>query len=89
MTLSSKSPNPDGAYAFMNYILDAKNGAKLANYVAFGSPNKESYPFLDPEIAANPVIYPDSTIMKKLVFLSDPGEAARFYDEAWTILKSR
>ena len=89
MTLSSKSPNPDGAYAFMNYILDAKNGAKLANYVAFGSPNKESYPFLDPEIAANPVIYPDSTIMKKLVFLSDPGEAARFYVEAWTILKSR
>ena len=89
MTLSSKSPNLDGAYAFMNYILDAKNGAKLANYVAFGSPNKESYPFLDPEIAANPVIYPDSTIMKKLVFLSDPGEAARFYDEAWTILKSR
>ncbi|MEE1277424.1 MAG: spermidine/putrescine ABC transporter substrate-binding protein [Fibrobacteraceae bacterium] len=89
MTLSSKSPNPEGAYAFMNYILDAKNGAKLANYVAFGSPNKESYPFLDPEMASNPVIYPDSTIMNRLVFLSDPGEAARFYDEAWTILKSR
>lgn len=89
MTLSSKSPNPEGAYAFMNYILDAKNGAKLANYVAFGSPNKESYPFLDPEIASNPVIYPDSSVMNRLVFLSDPGEAARFYDEAWTILKSR
>ena len=89
MTLSKDSQNKDGAYAFMNYILDAKNGARLANYVAFGSPNKASYPFLDKELVANPVIYPDSAIMKRLVFLSDPGDAARFYDEAWTTIKSR
>lgn len=89
MTLSSKAPNKEGAYAFINFILDAKNGAKLSDFVAFGSPNKASYPLLDPEMAKNQVIYPDSVTMSRLVFLSDPGEAARFYDEAWTIVKTR
>ncbi len=89
MTLSKGSGNIEGAYAFMNYILDAKVGAKLADYVAFGSPNKASYPLLNPEMAKNPVIYPDSNIMKRLVFLSDPGDATRYYDEAWTTVKTR
>jgi spermidine/putrescine transport system substrate-binding protein len=89
MTLSANSPNPDGAYAFMNYILEAEAGAKLANYVMFSSPNAASLPLIDSAALHNTVIYPDSATMKRLVFLSDPGKAAPYYNEAWTIIKSR
>ena len=89
MMLSSKAPNVKGAYAFMNYILDAKIGAQLANYIAFCSPNQASLPYIDKKMLADPVIYPDSATMNRLVFLADPQEASRLYDEAWTMVKTR
>lgn len=89
MTLSAKSQNRAGAYAFMDYILEAKTGAQLANYVFYGSPNQASMPYIDPEALADPALYPDSSIMSRLVFLADPGAAAPLFDEAWTIVKSR
>jgi len=89
MTLSSTSPNPAGGLAFMNYILDAQAGAKLANYIQYGSPNLAARPYLSEEDLANPVIYPDSAARARLDFLADPGPAARLFDEAWTAVKSR
>jgi len=89
MTLSSTSPNPQGGLAFINYILDAQAGAKLANFVQYGSPNRAAHPYLSEEDLANPVIYPDSLTMQRLEFLADPGRAARLYDEAWTTVKTR
>ncbi len=89
MTLSSKSPNPEGAYAFMNYILDAKIGAQLAKYINYATPNKASIEVLDKEFTENRVINPTESEIKRMVFLKDPGDAARLFDEAWTIVKTR
>jgi spermidine/putrescine transport system substrate-binding protein len=89
MTISSTAPNLAGAHAFINYILDAKAGAKLANYIQYGSPNQAAMPYITPEDLQNPVIYPDSSIMRRLEFLSEAGSAARLFDEAWTTIKSR
>lgn len=87
MTISANASNLKGAYAFMNYIMDAKIGAQLANYVGFGTPNKASYPFLDMKVIENKVIYPDSLTHKRLQFLHDPGDAARLYEEGWYKVK--
>ncbi|HSQ42016.1 MAG TPA: extracellular solute-binding protein, partial [Fibrobacteraceae bacterium] len=89
MTVSSTAPNPDGAHAFINYILDAKAGARLANYIQYGTPNQAALPMITPEDLENTVIYLDSSIMARLEFLSEPGSAARLFDEAWTAVKSR
>ncbi len=89
MTLSSKSPNPEGAYAFMNYILDAKIGAQLAKYINYATPNKASIEVLDREFTENRVINPTEAEIQRMVFLKDPGDAARLFDEAWTIVKTR
>lgn len=89
MTISATAPNLAGAHAFINYILDAQAGAKLANYIQYGSPNQAAMPFITPEDLKNPVIYPDSSIMARLEFLSEAGSAARLFDEAWTTVKSR
>ena len=89
MTLSSKAPNVDGAYAFMNYILDAQIGAQLAKYINYATPNKASLEVLETEFTENRVINPTEEEIKRMVFLKDPGDAARLFDEAWTIVKTR
>lgn len=89
MTLSSKAPNKDGAYAFMNYILNPQIGAQLAKYINYATPNKASLEVLDKDFTENRVINPTEEEIKRMVFLKDPGDAARLFDEAWTIVKTR
>lgn len=86
MTLSAAAPNPEGAYAFMNYILDAQNGAQLAKYISYATPNKAALELLDSTYLNNKVINPDEATMERLVF---PGDAVRLYDEGWALVKMR
>ena len=88
MTLSSKAKNPNGAYAFMNYILDAKIGAQLAKAINYATPNKASLEIMDEEFKNNRVINPNAQEIKRMVFLTDLGEAEKLFDEAWMIVKS-
>jgi len=89
MLLSSKAPNVDGAYAFMNYILDAKIGAQLAKFINYATPNKASLEVIDEAFKNNRVINPTKEEIDRMVFLKDPGDAAKLFDEAWTIVKTR
>ncbi len=89
MLVTARAPNPRGAHAFVNFILDAKKGAQLANFVRYPTPNRASLPFIKKEDLANPVIYPDAAAMARMQFLTDAGSGTRLYDEAWTAVKSR
>ncbi len=89
MLLSARTPNKEGAYAFMNYILDAKVGAQLAKYVNFATPNKESLNYLDGRFKNNRVINPSDEELKRLTILKDPGLTSRIFDEAWAIVKAK
>lgn len=89
MLLSSKAPNPEGAYAFMNYILDTKTGAKLAKYINYATPNKSSLNIIDSVFKKNNVVNPTRGDISRLVFLKDVGEAVEFYDQAWEYIKRR
>lgn len=88
MTLSSKAQNPEGAYAFMNYILDAQIGAKLAESINFASPNRASYKMIDEAVKKNRVIYPTREEIDRMVFLRDPGDASKLFDDAWADIKA-
>ena len=89
MLLSSKASNVAGAYAFMNYILDAEVGAKLAKSLNFATPNKASLEVIDDSFKNNRVINPNKQEINRMVFLTDLGEIERLYDEAWMIIKTR
>ena len=89
MLLSSRASNIEGAYAFMNYILDAKVGAQLAKYINYATPNKASLEVIDDDFKNNRVINPNEEEIRRMVFLMDLGISTRFYDEAWNIVKRR
>ncbi|QBG48992.1 spermidine/putrescine ABC transporter substrate-binding protein [Verrucomicrobia bacterium S94] len=89
MCITRKAPNKDLAYKYINFILDAKNGAQLSNYIAFATPNKASLPLIDKELIENPSIYPDAATEKKLEFILDAGANTAMYGELWKMIKTR
>jgi spermidine/putrescine-binding protein len=50
MVIPTISTAPCTAHAFIDFLLDAENGAQLTNWNYYGSPNEAATPFLDPEV---------------------------------------
>lgn len=50
MVVPVSAEHPCSAFTFVNFMLDPENGAALANYIAYGSPNAAAAEFMDPEI---------------------------------------
>jgi spermidine/putrescine transport system substrate-binding protein len=84
MAIPTHAPNPQLATAFINYILDAKNGADLSESNQYASPNQASAPYLK-DIMSSPLINPPADVMKRLVFLA-PLRGAKFklFNQIWT-----
>jgi spermidine/putrescine transport system substrate-binding protein len=89
LAILAKAPHRDLAEKFVNFILDAKEGARLSNFTQYSSPNKAALAFIRPEDLKNPTIYPPPELMQKLEFLEDLGAKTRLYDEIWTQVKAR
>jgi spermidine/putrescine transport system substrate-binding protein len=69
---------------FINYILEPEIGAKLSNYVQYGTPNEASLPYIDAEVLSDPAIYPSEAVRERLFFLVDVNLAAtQIYEQAW------
>lgn len=89
MAIPAKAPNPEAAHRFINFILDAKIGARLAEYQQSATPNAAAKKLLKPDMLRNPAIWPSEAQLKVLEFILDQGNKNRVLDEAWTQLKSR
>ncbi len=89
MVVPAKAPNKEGAHQFIDFILDAKNGARLSNFNRYPTPNQASLPMINEEDRKNPAIYPADEVVARMEFLADVGEDTRLYDETWTRIKAR
>lgn len=89
MVIPAHAPHPKLANEFINFILDAKIGAELANYNMYSTPNQAAAPYLDPELAKPPIL-PTPAQMKTLHL--DPilgGEDLQFMQQLWTAIRSQ
>jgi len=89
MTVPAKAPNAEGGHKFINFILDARVGARLSDFNRYATPNAASLPLIQKEDRESPAIYPAAAEVKKLEYIEDVGEATRLYDEVWTAVKAR
>lgn len=89
MAIPAGAPHADYAHTFINWVLDAQNGATLSNWTQYATPNKAAKEFITPDDLSNPAIYPSEETMKTLEFITDLGKKNRYYDELWTIIKTR
>lgn len=89
MAIPVDAPNPDGAHAFLNFIMDAENMAAASNYVYYANGNKASQEFLLEDVIGDTAIYPDEETVKNL-YTKSPYDAKiqRVVTRLWTKVKS-
>jgi spermidine/putrescine transport system substrate-binding protein len=66
MMIPQKAPSPYGAEVVMNYVYDPKVAAKIAEYVNYVSPVKGVRELVDPALAENQLVFPDSDTLGRL-----------------------
>ncbi|MCK2182563.1 ABC transporter substrate-binding protein [Halomonas getboli] len=89
MMIPAEAPNPDLAYKFINFILDAEIGAQLSNYNYYASPNAAAEPYLD-EVLTQPPIMPSDDDMQRLRFTpSLEGDQLQTFQQLWSEVKAR
>jgi putrescine transport system substrate-binding protein len=89
MAIPADAPNPEGAHAFINFMLEPENIAQASNYVWYANGNIDSQELLDEEVLNNPAIYPDEETLENLYTTTPyPARVQRTVTRLWTRIKS-
>lgn len=81
------SQNKDVAMRFINYLLEADVAVTTSNRLLFASSNRFVKSRVEPEVRDNPAVYPSESVIARMEWMTDVGQAIRYYDRAWTELK--
>lgn len=82
-------PNPEGAHALINYLLDGEAGKDLAEYIYYATPNAAAKAIASPEYLENPAIFPPADAVAKSETAIFAGqEIVQKIDAAWTRVKA-
>jgi spermidine/putrescine-binding protein len=73
MAVPTNADHPCTAHTFINFLLDAENGAALTNWNSHASPNEATSEFIDPEILEDKSIYPSEELSERLEIIEDTG----------------
>ena len=74
MAVPTVSEHPCTAHTFINFLLDAENGAALTNWNFYASPNEAAEEFILAEILEDETIYPSGDLSERLEIISDTGD---------------
>jgi spermidine/putrescine transport system substrate-binding protein len=83
------APHPINAHQFINFILEADAGAKIADFIQYATPNSAAKKLLSAEYNENPAIFPPSEVTAKSEASTYGGDAyTRLIDETWTRIQA-
>jgi putrescine transport system substrate-binding protein len=83
------APNPDSAYAFMNYIMTPQVIADISNFKRYANGNAASQSLVLPAVKDDPGIYPPPELRQKLaVQLADSTDQTRAITRVWQKFKT-
>ncbi len=85
--MMADAPNPNAAYAWLNFIHDPENQAAETAYTGYGSPNDEAKKFIDEAILNDPSIFPPDDVMANLESAQDTSSSQQRTD-IWQEFKS-
>jgi spermidine/putrescine transport system substrate-binding protein len=83
------APHPENAHAFINFMLDAENGKKIADTIQYATPNKAARDLMDAAYKENPAIFPPDDVIAKCepgLYLGEDAERVR--EEIFTAIKA-
>jgi putrescine transport system substrate-binding protein len=89
LAMPKDAPDPDAAYAFMNYLMTPQVIADVTNYVRFANANAAATPLLQPSVRDDPGIYSPPALQEKLApFLGDSPDQIRALTRMWQTFKT-
>ncbi len=89
MCIPADSPRKDNAHKFLEYLLQPEVIAKCTNLTNYANGNLASRKFVNPDVLANPAVYPNEEVMKRLYTLKPlTDENERALTTAFTEMKS-
>jgi len=84
MAIPTNAESVCTAHTFINFLLDAENGAQLTNWNYYGSPNEASAPYLDQEV----VDFYAETASANVSVIEDQGDYEINYTDKFAEAKS-
>ncbi len=88
LAVLAEAEHPCTAHTFLEFMLDPERAAKLSNTTGYATPNAAAEAFLDPELLADPAVYPPAEVRERLRFLSDTGEFETSFAAAFELVKN-
>lgn len=89
MAIPKSAPNPDAAYAWMNWMLQPEVIAETLQRLHFATTSRAAYQLLPEPVRSNPVHYPPEAVLNNCEGIAPVGkEASELYDRYWTRLTS-
>jgi putrescine transport system substrate-binding protein len=89
LAIPKDAPDPDSAYAFMNYMMTPQVIADVSNFKRYANANSASQPLVLPEVKNDPGIYPTPEQREKLALqLADSAEHTRAITRVWQKFKT-
>lgn len=73
IVIPKTAKNVDGAYDFINFMLEPENAAANSEYIGYSTPNKKAKEILPKELTEDKQFYPDEETMKNLEVYEDLG----------------
>jgi spermidine/putrescine transport system substrate-binding protein len=88
LVIPQGAPNPEAAYKWINFLLQADVAASLVERLSFSTPSEDSFSLLPPEVRENEILFPSEDILKNCEGVAPVGKFMEVYDRYWTQLTS-
>lgn len=88
LVIPKNAPNPDGAYQWINFMLQPDVAAQVVERLSFATPSKAAYQRLSEELKEDPTLFPPESIIEKCESIAPVGKYEEVYDRYWTKLTS-
>ncbi len=89
LAIPKTAPNLEGAYAWINFMLQPDVAAQICERLSFSTPNKEAFNLLPSEIQENPSLFPPESALEKCEGIAPVNDAiGEVFDRYWTKLTS-
>lgn len=89
MCVPRNAMHKDLAEEFINYVLEVKTAADIANGTGFSSPNLAARGLIRPDLLTNEAAYPPPDALERCELIKEVGPAINIYDRFWTEIKSK
>lgn len=89
VVIPKTAPNPDAAYAWINYLLQPSVASQMTERLSFATPNRAAYDQLPAPLRNNETLFPPESLLAKCESIAPVDlTIAELYEKYWTQLTS-